>query len=88
MQPDGATGPTGPTGVRKTKMRLSVLAFVVVMGPGIALYALLRTVGVGIGGAGLAGLAMMFVGTFVYPMWLFGGGHRKRSVPPSTDETP
>jgi len=66
--------PARARGVRSSMLALAVLAVLAVMGPGLAVYALLRTLGAGIGPAGLAGLALMLVGTFGYCAWLFGGG--------------
>ncbi len=49
---------------------ITVLAFVVVMVPGIVLYVVLRAFGLAVGPAGLLGLLAMFVCVFAYPVLL------------------
>ena len=53
---------------------LALLGGVVTIAPGVLVYVLLRAVGLGIGGAGLIGLLLEFIGCFAYCGWLFGGG--------------
>ncbi len=55
-----------------------VLAFLVILLPGVVAYALLRLAGLPIGAAGLLGLLVVFVGLGLYP-WVL---QKLRWVPP------
>jgi hypothetical protein len=59
----GAAGGPGVTAI-------SLLAVAVVLLPGLVLFWLLRAAGLGIGPAGLLGLALTIVGVGVYPYLL------------------
>jgi hypothetical protein len=66
-----------------------MLAAVVVLVPGIVVYSVLRSLGLGIGGAGLLGLLVMILGMVAYPIILrrtgWVGPPRRRTGP---DERP
>lgn len=55
---------------------LALLGALAVLVPGIAVYLGLRSLGLGIGPAGLVGLLLEFIGCIAYCGWLFGGGRR------------
>jgi hypothetical protein len=68
-----------PTGVRSSMGALALVGALATLVPGLLAYAGLRALGLGIGPAGLVGLFLMFVGTFAYCGWLFGGGRSRSS---------
>jgi hypothetical protein len=63
-----------------------MLAFVVVLVPAVVVYAVLRAVGLGIGGAGLLGLLVAILGMVAYPVILrrtgWVGPSRRRPASP------
>jgi hypothetical protein len=68
---------------------ISMLAAVVVLVPGILVYAALRALGLGIGPAGLLGLLGMILGMIAYPVLLrrtgWVGPPRRAPTPATTD---
>ncbi|MDQ1634721.1 MAG: hypothetical protein QOJ32_1530 [Frankiaceae bacterium] len=69
---------------------ISALAAVVVLVPGIVVYVALRSLGLGIGPAGVIGLFVMIGGMVAYPVLLrrtgWVGAPRRRPAPPTTDD--
>ncbi len=61
--PVGLVRPTGSAGIGS----IFTLAFLVILVPGVAAYALLRLAGLAIGPAGLLGLLVMFICLGLYP---------------------
>lgn len=65
---------------------IGALAGVVVLVPGLVVYALLRAVGLEIGPAGLVGLLVMIIGVVVYPVLLRRLGWVDPPAPPEDAE--
>jgi hypothetical protein len=62
--------------VRRTLGRLVILGVVATVGPGLLVFAALRAVGLGTGGAGILALLVMMGAMTGFAGWLFGGGRR------------
>jgi hypothetical protein len=62
--------------IRDRQGLFMAFAVVVILVPGIGLYAILRAVGLGIGAAGIIGLFTMFVALIVFSAWAFRGLRR------------
>ena len=71
---------------------ISMLAAVVVLVPGIVVYALLRAAGLAIGAAGLLGLLVMILGMVAYPVllrrtgWVGPPRTRPANDPPAAEQ--
>lgn len=71
--------------VRRSLPLLVLVAVVATMGPGLLVYAGLRTAGLGIGGSGVVAILVMMAAMTGFAGWLFGGGRRGQDGAVSTD---